>query len=331
MRSRHLVMGVVVLAAIGLVGKEIRGQQVTVGTPFRTTTDNFFEQNGVNFSGHWGGIQFQSNNSALARPQFGGFNAGAGLSTAFGIQNGNFNVNFGLNFGQGNTRSAVSQTPSVTLMNGQTGYFSDTSQTPFVISEVPVVGGAPIVAGIPMASFNPFMAMGDNGAPPMLANPRLQEMLQRAAARQQADNEGGQLDVAPAVLPPANPAGPRPAGNPGVGNPAAGNRPPAGEAPRQAALPAGPAERLFAAQESSAGRAAPSLAEARRLHELENGANEGDLLALMERARTAEEDGKPGVAKIYYQRVAKHAAGGLREQAQERLDALRNGAAPVAP
>ena len=43
----------------------------------------------------------------------------------------------------------------------------------------------------------------------------------------------------------------------------------------------------------------------------------------MVRAQAMEEDGKPGVAKIYYQRVAKHATGKLQEQAKQKLYELQ--------
>ena len=41
---------------------------------------------------------------------------------------------------QGDRRSNVLQAPKVTLFNGQTAVVSDTSQSPFVISVIPVVG-----------------------------------------------------------------------------------------------------------------------------------------------------------------------------------------------
>ena len=41
---------------------------------------------------------------------------------------------------QGDTRSNILQAPKVTLFNGQTAFVSDTTQTPFVISVIPVVG-----------------------------------------------------------------------------------------------------------------------------------------------------------------------------------------------
>ena len=137
-----VVLGLVILLFAVRLGLS---QQVTVGSPFNTASSGFFEQNGVSWGGHWGGITYNVGNAGLAQPAFGGFNANAGLSTAFAISGRQGQANFFLNFGQGSTQSLVSQTPSVTVMNGQTGYFSDTSQTPFVISYVPVVGGAPII------------------------------------------------------------------------------------------------------------------------------------------------------------------------------------------
>jgi hypothetical protein len=82
------------------------------------------------------------------------------------------------------------------------------------------------------------------------------------------------------------------------------------------------AARLAAARESSAGRAAPSVAEARRMYAAEQAAGSQEVLALMERARAAEEDGKPNVAKLYYQMVIRRASGELKQQAQDRLDAI---------
>ena len=82
-------------------------------------------------------------------------------------------------------------------------------------------------------------------------------------------------------------------------------------------------QRLNAAQESTAGRPALSVAEAKRLHQQEQAAANGEMAALMERARALEEDGQPNVAKIYYQRIAKHATGELQQQARTRLYELQ--------
>ena len=162
----------------------------------------------------------------------------------------------------------------MTLTNGQPGVFSDTSQTPFVMSEIPVVGGGEMAGPL-----DPLAALGTVGKLPPMGDPRVHGM-------------------------------PQPAGNPG-------NGPGTGTAAANVAA-ARFARQLFVAQESTAGRAAPSVAEARRLHALDKAAEGSDVGVLMEKARTAEEEGKPGVAKIYYQMVAKRASGDLKAKAQAR-------------
>ena len=76
---------------------------------------------------------------ALAVPQFGGFDATAGASLGFAVLS-DIEAFFFINAAQGDRRSNVLQAPKVTLFNGQQAFVSDTSQTPFVISVVPVVG-----------------------------------------------------------------------------------------------------------------------------------------------------------------------------------------------
>lgn len=75
----------------------------------------------------------------LAVPQFGGFDATAGAQLGFAILS-NVEAFFFISAAQGDKRSNVLQAPKVTLFNGQQAFVSDTSQTPFVISVVPVVG-----------------------------------------------------------------------------------------------------------------------------------------------------------------------------------------------
>ena len=67
------------------------------------------------------------------------FDAAAGASLGFAILS-DIEAYFFINAAQGDTRSNVLQAPKVTLFNGQQAFVSDTSQTPFVISVVPVVG-----------------------------------------------------------------------------------------------------------------------------------------------------------------------------------------------
>jgi general secretion pathway protein D len=84
-------------------------------------------------------IPFTQNSYALAVPQFGGFDATAGASLGFAILS-DIEAYFFINAAQGDTRSNVLQAPKVTLFNGQQAIVSDTSQSPFVISVIPVVG-----------------------------------------------------------------------------------------------------------------------------------------------------------------------------------------------
>lgn len=84
-------------------------------------------------------IPFRQGNFALAIPQFGGFDASAGATMGFAILS-DLEAFFLINAAQGDRRSNVLQAPKVTLFNGQTAFVSDTSQSPFVISVIPVVG-----------------------------------------------------------------------------------------------------------------------------------------------------------------------------------------------
>jgi hypothetical protein len=242
----------------------------------------------------------------LAAPPFGGAQPGAGLSTNFAIAGKDGQINFALNYGSGYRQSFTTQTPSVTIMNGQTGIISDTSQTPFVVSVIPVVGAFPIAPQM----LPPMLPPPDD---PSGIDPRVQAMMQartdaqdqaaaQAAAQAQA---GGPVQPLPAPSRPNN-MGPR------INKPA--DPAPAAPDPGDAA-----AERLNAAQQSTAGRPAPSVAESKRLHRQEQAAADEEMSAQMVRAQALEEDGKPSVAKIYYQRIAKHATGALQQQAKQKL------------
>jgi hypothetical protein len=88
------------------------------------------------------------------------------------------------------------------------------------------------------------------------------------------------------------------------------------------------AHKLATAQTSSAGRTVPSVAEARRMHALEQDSQNREAAVFFEKARAAEEDGKPKTAKVYYEMVARRASGELKEQALARIAALRSSSAP---
>ena len=84
-------------------------------------------------------IPFTQGSFGLAVPQFGGFDASAGAQMGFAILS-DIEAFFFISAAQGDRRSNVMQAPKVTLFNGQQAFISDTSQSPFVISVIPVVG-----------------------------------------------------------------------------------------------------------------------------------------------------------------------------------------------
>jgi general secretion pathway protein D len=82
-------------------------------------------------------IPFRQGSFDLAVPQFGGFQTVSNFG--FAILS-DIEAYFLINASQGDRRSNVLNAPKVTLFNGQQAFVSDTSQTPFVISVIPVVG-----------------------------------------------------------------------------------------------------------------------------------------------------------------------------------------------
>jgi general secretion pathway protein D len=84
-------------------------------------------------------LSFDQGSFGSALPQFGGFDAATAANFGFAILS-DIEVFFLLQAAQGDQRSNILQAPKVTLFNGQQAFVSDTSQTPFVTSVVPVVG-----------------------------------------------------------------------------------------------------------------------------------------------------------------------------------------------
>ncbi|MCO6042431.1 general secretion pathway protein GspD [Aeoliella sp. ICT_H6.2] len=82
-------------------------------------------------------IPFRQNSFGLAVPTFG--TPMDVSSFGFAILS-DIEAYFLINASQGDTRSNVLNAPKVTLFNGQQAFVADTSQRPFVISVVPVVG-----------------------------------------------------------------------------------------------------------------------------------------------------------------------------------------------
>ena len=277
--------------------------QATIGTPFGAANNSFFSQNGVNFgfgiptslpnggSGVVGltpqgalapNIMFQQGGGQANIP-FGLGPATPGASFGYAVKTPLGTAFFGLTSSQGSNSSMSGQSASVTVMNGGTGFVSDTSQSPFVTGIVPVVG--------------------DNGASV------LGERLQRLANGEGATNQS--------TLPPE----PKPDAGPPAEKPSADK-----------SLPGGPAaagqdahafdRRLAAAQDNSAGQPVASLAEIRAEQAAEDQAANEEYRLKIGMAEAALAGGKPGVARIYYQQVVRHANGALKQQAIEALQKL---------
>jgi len=314
MRFASFTMSILALGGLLAAGTEstAQQQQVTVSTPYHAINESFFE----NIDTSWGlrGPNWNLNvngSPVQAAPQFGGFDPSAGANFGVGFNRGGVQGGFNANLSQGVRRSHTSQTPSVTLQNGMPGYVSDTSQSPFVISYVPVVGGFPTFGSVqpipPQPIFsNPISSGG---------NPAVLQALQEAHAQRQpaADANVGRIQrpdnaaIVPLGEPPARHANLNQVQAAGDDLLLVGGQDVAGP---------------VAGQKSSAARGAMSVAEARRLHAAEQGQQQGEAQILIERGRNAEATGKPGVARIYYEMAYRKAPASLRPQIRARLDAL---------
>ncbi len=84
-------------------------------------------------------VPFRQGSFGVATPQFGGFDPASAATFGFAILS-DIEAYFLINAAQGSSRTNLLNAPKVTLFNGQQAFVSDTSQTPFVISVIPVVG-----------------------------------------------------------------------------------------------------------------------------------------------------------------------------------------------
>ena len=140
-------------------------QQVQIGTPFNTVTDEYYERIGVGFgftlpaspnfrrNGGRGivgllpngqidprGITFSQGSVNSAVPPFGGFDPGAQGQFGFAVRKGGGGFNLNLFGGKGSSRTLTSQTPSIVVPNGVPGTIADQTLRPFVTGITPVVG-----------------------------------------------------------------------------------------------------------------------------------------------------------------------------------------------
>lgn len=295
------------VAALLLSGETLYAQRTmaTVGTPFRTLNHSFFERNGVSWDVRsTPGAQtpwFASFNGAgRAIPPFGGFQQGAGLQGGIGFGGSGFRGNLGFEFSQGASTSMTSQTPSVTLMNGQLGFVADTSQSPFVISVVPVVGNG---------------VFKNYGA----AN----TIYGRLARGEIHLDESGRVQPGPnRELPQLHPRQPKAKLVP--------KQPPRGlprqaEPPRSLTIKSNGADDLRpfpsggTGGESTAEQATLSLDEILKQKAALESQQQAKALEYLEQGKEAAAEGKANVARIYYKMAFKRARGELKQQIQSLL------------
>ena len=154
--------------------RELNDVQIVVEVRFITLSDEYFERIGVDFdfsvndnAGEGfvlgadtqpGGsqvignnntflgptpdldIQFLQDSFSAALPAFGGaLEAASAANFGFAILS-DIEVFFLLEAGKGDSRTSITQAPTVTMFNGQSASVNDGASTPFVTSVIPVVG-----------------------------------------------------------------------------------------------------------------------------------------------------------------------------------------------
>lgn len=271
-------LGAIVFAA--LVPRPGLAQQATVGAPAPVVGHSYYE----NFGLQWGvrGNGWFFNSGGPAPYPFGGMGGGgASLGGRFG--GGGLNGGFRLTAEQGSSTMMSSQSPSVTVMNGGTGYFSDTTIRPFVTGLIPVVGNKPTAPQLPGVQAVPINPVHQRLA-------RLEAEGRLAAPKPAAEKPDAAKDAAAEADKPA----PLVLGGGG-------------------AIAGGP---------SSAERGDLSVAEiqARRAAATSNA--EAEVAGYIAKAEAALADGKPGVARVYFQMAARRTTGERQQELLARIDQL---------
>jgi hypothetical protein len=328
------LVGLVVLAAH--FEAEAQAQQTHVGVGSNTLSNGFTEQIGTNWGFNYRGFSFQFG-GASQTPSGSGFVTPGGANFGFATMAGGGSFRFNATLAQGSQRGMNSQSPSVTVMNGQTGGFSDTSQSPFVVGFVPVVGGfvpitavnpgGPAATTVQLPTFSSFststsVSVPDSGATSLGG-------VNRAA-------DGGNQQGAPGLP-----------GNRGAASTRSGGGMQVsakihdfdqmdkallgGSSAAAAARSIDPAaQALASSQTSTAGQPALSVAEARRMHEAETRGQDSEAQSWFDRGQTAEQEGNPAAARIYYGMAFRHASSGsIKATIQARLSLLRADTAPT--
>ncbi len=120
-----------------------QGQQALIETPASSIGHSFHENFGVSW-GLQGNGWFARFGGAGAAAPFGGFDPNAAGQFGAGFRGSGMSGFLNFTAGQGSDSFIGGQSASVTVPNGGMGFISDTTQRPFVLGIVPVVGAEPI-------------------------------------------------------------------------------------------------------------------------------------------------------------------------------------------
>lgn len=221
-------------------------------------------------------------------------NGGGGAIPAFG----RFDPNAGARFGFGGGGGGTNYHFGFSAAQGADRSISTVAPT----ITLPNGGFGSIQSG----AIRPFVTsvvpvVGDAAPAPLLSNP-LTERLQRRAAGE-----------TPGVRSGASPPG-APLAEAGA------------ETPVEAAGSTSSGAVVGASASSTAERSERSVKELRRLRETAAQAEQDELQALIEQGEQAEAEGKPGVARVYYQQAARRAQGETARDLTARLARLKSAA-----
>ena len=304
MKSLSLLLAV---AAVTLLTSTAAAQYSLIQNNFNTVGSSFFERQGVNFGFNIrgggnivgigpdgqatpnGDIQFRQGGFGAAQPAFGNATPGAGLQFGFARLGGDVDLFFNFDFSQGSSTTNVSQSPSVVVPNGGTGFMSDSTMRPFVIGLIPVVGNGGAYVPPVMSSY------GLQGRLPRGGPSRLQHALasgldlsKRPTRRERETKEAlNELHRA------------------------------------RARVTNSVQDQIAAAAKSSAGQPVASLAEIRRRQAAAASAQQRQALSYLSRGQQAERDGKAGAAKEYYKMGLRRASGDVKSRLRSKLDAIK--------
>jgi hypothetical protein len=171
-------------------------------------------------------------------------------------------------FEQGSTRSLTTTSASVTTMNGAPGFISATTQRPFVLGLIPVVGD---YGGAAAPIYGPAPLLPQYSPGPSVVRQRIAQMRHEGISFNPSASSARRSTT---TL----------------------------EADRKQALKADSFEgRLASARQSSAGHAAQSIAAIRRRQQQQDEQRDRELAELYQKMRDAQAAGKAGVARVYQQ------------------------------